>query len=269
MKPKAAYMGYMSSDFELPFAKFFNEVIAPIPLEIAAQLEQSLPPSNSLAWEDVTRLAEEGYHTIENGYCLLPDGSFQVSVLTPMPKVTPPMWDWWFGWHGCEDNRYKLWHPAAHKSAHWEDGRDDEAYIGRTSIIEEYIGTQLEKAAIRFVSPIELGFTQEQISDKNQVVYVCARLGYPSLPIDFGWLIHQIRTTDNGAEMRSRFWLGGKHIRLRGESALVEMASSILPKIARLPERQAQDLLRHCSEEMNHLAKILPDLYQAFATTSK
>jgi hypothetical protein len=34
--------------------------------------------------------------------------------------------------------------------------------------------------------------------------------------------------------------------------------------MARLPERQAIDLLIHCSEEMNHLAGILPGLHHKF-----
>lgn len=264
MTTQATYMGYQTHDFELPFAKFFNETIAPIPANVAATLEHALPTPEALTLENAPKMAEKGYQTVENGYFLLPDGGLHVAVLTSMRDVTPPMWDWWFGWHGCEDNRYKLWHPAAHKSARWEDGRDDEAYIGRTSIIEEYIGDSLEKAAIQFVHPSMLGFSEAQTDDKAQAVYICARLGYPHLPVDFGWLIHQVRKTPFGAEMRSRFWMGGKHIQLRGENKLAQLVSAVLPKLARLPERQAQDLLRHCSEEMNHLAKILPDLYHEF-----
>ena len=264
MTTHATYMGYRTDDFEHPFAKFFNDMIASIPANVAAALEHALPSSEALDFEEVTKMANKGYDSVENGYFMLPDGGLHVAVLTPMLHVTPPMWDWWFGWHGCQDNRYKLWHPAAHKSARWEDGREDEAYIGRTSIIEEYIGTSLEKAAIQFVHPTALGFSEEQIADKDEVVYICARLGYPHLPVDFGWLVHQVRKTAVGAEMRSRFWMGGKHIQLRGENKLVQLVSAVLPKIAHLPERQAKDLLQHCSEEMNHLAKILPDLYHEF-----
>jgi hypothetical protein len=179
-----------------------------------------------------------------------------------MPNVAPYMWDWWFGWHGSQANRYKLWHPVAHQSARWKDGREDlNEYVGRTSLIEEYIGKKLEKASIRFVSPTELGFHKKEIADKNKAVYICARTGYSDFPLDFGWLVHQIRATETGSEMRSRFWMGGKHIAFRTEGNLGKFGSKILQKIVILPEQQAIDIMRHCSEEMNHLAKFLPDLY--------
>ncbi len=98
------------------------------------------------AFDDAARVADEGYQQTENGYGVLEDGSYQVSVRTDMPGVTPAMWSWWFGWHGCDTRRYKLWHPRAHLSAAWKDGDDtgrrgDGRYIGRWSLISEYIGS--------------------------------------------------------------------------------------------------------------------------------
>jgi hypothetical protein len=51
------------------------------------------------------------------------------------PGVTPAMWSWWFGWHGCDTRRYKLWHSPAHLFAAWKDGDDagrhgSDRYIG-------------------------------------------------------------------------------------------------------------------------------------------
>lgn len=256
------YNGYRSTDFALPYAKFYDEIIRPIPTLVEKAIKKST--KNGLLLENVHDIHNQGYLDLENGYLLNKDGSLQISVLTPMPNVSPEMWDWWFGWHSYEDSRYKLWHPKAHLSAVWADGRNDVAYVGRTSNIQEYIGKKLEKAAIQFKSPLELGFSESHIADKSKVVYVCARIGYVDYPLDFGWLVHQIRKTDDGAEMRSRFWMGGKYIAIRSENFFAKVASKILQKIVKLPEQQAKDLMTHCSEEMNHLAAILPDLYKEF-----
>lgn len=253
------YLGYRQNDFAAPFAKYYDENVASIKAEITDAMKTQVSLS-SLA--DVAQnLLQKGYNEHETGYSILPNGEQRVAVLTMMPNVTPPMWSWWFAWHGCSDNRYKLWHPKAHVAAAWQDGKDDIAYIGRTSQIQEYIGKTLEKANIRFFEPTELGFSKEYIADNEQVVVVCARLGLTSFPLDFGYLIHQIRKTEQGAEMRSRFFIGGEHIAIRSENFLAKGISKLLQKIYRLPEQQAIDLLAHCSEEMNHLAKVLPELY--------
>lgn len=262
MKNQKKYIGYQTKDLALPYAKFYNEIIRPIP-ELGKKASKR-SEKQGLWFEDVRHLHNTGYHDLENGYVINSDGSLHVAVLTPMPNVSPEMWDWWFGWHSCEDSRYKLWHPKAHQSAVWADGRDDIAYINRTSNIEEYIGKKLEKAAIQFRSPLELGFSESHIADKTKAVYICARLGYSNFPLDFGWLVHQIRKTEEGAEMRSRFWMGGKYIAIRSENIFTKIASKALQKLVKLPEQQAKDLMTHCSEEMNHLAAILPDLYTEF-----
>ena len=256
------YMGYRAADRGTTWAGFYNEAVKPIHPAAAEALEKCPLPAGSLPpVEQATGLQKSGYTAFETGYTLEKDGSLRVAVLTPMPGVSPEMWDWWFGWHGCLDSRYKLWHPLAHRSAVWQDGRDETGYVGRVSQIEEYIGKNLEKANIAFCDPRDLGFPPAALADKTRVVYICARVGYTRLPLDFGWLVHQIRRTDDGAEMRSRFWMGGRHVRPRWRR-LPGFCSALLQKAARLPERQAVDLLHHCSEEMNHLAGFLPELYK-------
>ncbi|MCU0239526.1 MAG: hypothetical protein MUC29_08795 [Pyrinomonadaceae bacterium] len=252
------YIGYQEADFSTPWAKYFNENMPKIQPQAVEGLEKS--PFFSLPkFEDAKNLADKGYAEIETGYSLEKDGSIHVAILTKMPNVSPEMWDWWFGWHGSKDNRYKLWHPKAHQSAHWLDEKDDEFYIGRTSVIQEYIGKSLEFANISFIEPNNLGLNSSKDS-----VYICARVGYTKYPINFGWLIHQVRKTAEGSEMRSRFWFGGKNIEVRKEGFLPEAVSKILQKIVPLPEQRAKDLLIHCAEEMNHLAKFLPEIYDEF-----
>jgi hypothetical protein len=135
------YIGYQPQDYSTDYAKYYNETIQPIPEAVQSALDNApfsagaLPP-----FSQATALQKNGYAPLEIGYTLESDGSAHVAVLTKMPNVTPKMWDWWFAWHGCKDNRYKLWHPKSHISAKWEDERDDVSYIGRNSIIIEWRG---------------------------------------------------------------------------------------------------------------------------------
>jgi len=66
------------------------------------------------------------------------------------------------------------------------------------------------KLAIQFVEPKMLGFNG--IGDG---VAICARLGSTVVPVDFGWLVHHVR---------SRFWMGGRHVSLRSRKSLADKA---------------------------------------------
>jgi DAPG hydrolase PhiG domain len=259
------YKGYQKEDFLTEYAKYYNETIKDLSPPIQEAIRVSpLAPSTLLPFKELNKMQEDGYFEIESGFSFEPDGSVHVSVLTPMPGVTPPMWDWWFGWHGCNADRYKLWHPLAHISAEWEDGKEDIAYIGRTSVIEEYLGKSYAKGSIQFKSPVELGLSPEVTDKKSEVVFICARVGLSNIPVDFGWLVHQVRSTEGGAEMRSRFWLGGQYVQFRTKGIFSKILSKLIRKIRPIYKQQANDLLTHCSEEMTHLASFLPQLYAEF-----
>jgi hypothetical protein len=191
-----------------------------------------------------------------------------VAARTDMPGVTPPMIDWWFGWHSDSPERYKLWHPQAHVHAVWlappaAGARGRARYIGHTSVVDEYIGSNLIRAAIRFVVPATLGFTDSSLDDPEKATIVCARTGFGDFPIDVGYLAHHVRRTAAGSEMRSRFWVGGPYA--AGRSSL---AGTVIARAARLVlgpiEADARALLVHCAEEMQHLASFLPALYAEF-----
>lgn len=262
------YIGYQVPDFQTAWSKYYNETINPIPPHVAHALHTSpMPSTQFLSIQEVRTLTQDGYLPVETGYCIAPDSALHVAVLTHMPQVSPAMWHWWFGWHGSMDNRYKLWHPKAHQSAQWKDGDNTRTdYINRTSMIEEYIGKKLEKASIQFCDPSVLNLPSQ--TNKNDMLFICARVGYTHIPLNFGWLVHQVRTTPQGAEMRSRFWMGGSHIQIRGNGGVLSnLVSAALQRFKKLPKEQAIDLLTHCAEEMNHLAGILPALYHEFGTT--
>ncbi|HAP61904.1 MAG TPA: hypothetical protein DCR93_21195 [Cytophagales bacterium] len=248
------------------YSEFYNEKMANIQPEAEAAIGSPLPWDSMPDVDQLTQLEKPGYLPVENGYAVADDGSMAVAVKTLMPNTTPQMWDWWFGWHSAHSDRYQLWHPGSHISAKWEDGRDDVCYVGRNSIIKEKIGKMTLSAAIQFKSPIEFGFPYRTVNRPDNAVYICAKIGHPKLPFDYGTLVHQVRVTEEGTEMRSRFWMSGRYVSARQDNLLNRASAEILQKVKALPREFAQDLLRHCAEEMNHLASILPDLYKQYAT---
>jgi len=254
-----AYLGYRRDDGNTEYGGFYNPEMAALPAHVVDALHHGPQADQTLLGFDcVAELLDDGYQQTENGYGHLANGGFQVSVRTEMPGVTPQMWAWWFGWHGSETRRYKLWHPRAHASARWADGGGEGHYVGRTSLIEEYLGSAYAKAAIRFITPGQIGLPENRIGDS---VAVCARLGSSDVPVDIGWFIHHVRPTTGGAEMRSRFWMGGPYVGVRHGNLL---ANSLVRPIAARQLPDPRDLLVHCAQEMNHLAGFLPELHARF-----
>jgi hypothetical protein len=87
-------------------------------------------------------------------------------------------------------------------------------------------------------------------------------VSFQKSPLAFGLIIHLIRETKDGCEMRSRFWLG--KIELRGMPA-----AGILSKVAgahfvarrAVSIERGRDMVVYCALEMNHLASFLPNLH--------
>ncbi|MBI1402776.1 MAG: hypothetical protein GC147_06155 [Porphyrobacter sp.] len=259
-------LGYSPQELaQSPYARFYDPAIGPLQPQVAEalligpQAAELLPPVGA-----APSLLEPGYWPVETGYARPADGSIRVFCFTTMPGVTPTMWDWWFGWHGCEAQRYKLWHPKAHIDARWADGRADESYLGRTSLITEYLGPRVVKGAIGFVRPAVMGLDEARLVAQGEVA-ICARVGVPGTALKGGWLLHHLRPVDGGSEMRSRMWMGGANTAI-GENpgALARgVARAIRPVAGRMLPSPA-DLLVHNAQEMAHLAGFLPQLFEAF-----
>lgn len=282
---EARYLGYREADRVKPYAKFFRAEMAPAPPHVVEALVGGMAPTEYFV--PVTEFADDlqrpGYGPLENGWTRAGKRTY-VAVRTEMPGVTAEMWDWWFGWHTTESARYKLWYPDAHQfSAVGQDRSNDRSltdrqrYIDNVSYVDEYIGGRLQRLSIRFYDPSKLGF-----DDRRGTTHVCARVGLSNLPFAFGWLVHQVRPTENGSEMRSRFSLNDPallhlpaHSQLRGTGSGVMAAlnragvSNLSPRLTAglLPESIGPDMVYHCAKEMNHLAGFLPQLHAEFAGT--
>ncbi len=265
------YLGYRESDrASVPWAKFYNPQIDAFQPQVtdaffAGGMAQELfPPVTEAA-----RLQEDGYWPVETGYARMPGGAISVFCLTLMPRVEPAMWDWWFGWHGDDPTKYKLWHPKAHVHVGWEDGQKGiHGYVGRISRIVEYIGSERINGAIGFVAPSFLGFDEELLAGRGEVV-ICARIGVPGTPLKGGWLVHQLRPVEGGSEMRSRMWMGGANAAIGDEpgglgKGLMRILSPLVKRM--LPD--PAELLAHNAQEMAHLAGFLPELYAEFGPST-
>ena len=109
-----------------------------------------------------------------------------------------------------------------------------------------------------------MGLDQTKLASLG--IAICARGALPSVFAEVSYLAHLVRRTPTGSEMLSRFWLGHNRskIPLVG-GAVSRKLNTPKARIANNPDAFGLHLLRHCSEEMTHLAKILPRLYETFA----
>jgi len=192
----------------------------------------------------------------------LPDGSYLVAVRTPMPKVKADMVRWWFSDFLQTTEHYNWWHPKDHVWMDWENKKPGEN-TGSSHLVHEYIGGELSKLRIQFVNSAE--FFGYEVNDENTFV-ICARVGLLEEDINIAKMCHVVRNTADGAEMRTRFWLGRVAMR-EGNNTISSIQGFIgntaLVRLFVLDKQLAEDLKRHAQEEMKYLADLLPTLYES------
>jgi hypothetical protein len=280
---EARYLGYRAEDYAQPYAKYFQEHSLPIQAHACeAMIAGPVASEYGLRLsEAVDGMSRSGYLPLETGYTLNADGHIVVSVLTKMPGVTGEMWDWWFGWHSSETARYKLWHPDAHLYSGLGEDRskirgltDRQKYTNNVSYVDEYLGASFSPLTVRFVTQESVGFAPSKPGN----TVIVARGGVSSLPVAFAWLIHQVRATPDGCEMRSRFFancvdilkLPAHSVHSTAGKFLVQpgvngLANKLLSSHDFVKLREfGPDMLFHCAQEMNHLASFLPQIYAEF-----
>ena len=190
----------------------------------------------------------------------LSDASYLVAVRTPMLEVTADMLRWWFSDFMQTTEHYQWWHPKDHVWMEWEN-KEPGKIIGASHLVHEYIGGDLSKLRIQFVNPIEF-FDYDPNNEDTFVV--CARIGLLDEEMNIAKMCHVVRNTLNGAEMRSRFWLG--HVAKREGNSTVSslkgfIGNTFLIRLLVVNKQSAKDLRRHAEEEMKYLAALIPALY--------
>lgn len=246
-------------DKKSPLYKYYLREMADAPAEKYAQVQAPMDPEKALSPFDMNRLFDPGYLPGELGYCNLPDGGATLANLTPMPGVTPEMFDFWFAWHGLGPLRYTIWNREQHYHA---ISRNPEIGLNRNlSMKERYWNTVhdvredcnmgVEDIVISFRNPADIGFDPEKLADFKGTI-VCA--GAPDSPTI---MCHFLRPVEGGCELRTRFWMG--------YSVIDGKPKKIIPDGMKFPLEPAKALLLHNMREFANLAAILPEIYAEFS----
>lgn len=250
------------SDFRLP--------MQPIPDRVQAAIDRGARDGEVSSIADTNTLLDldGGGDGLTDDVIRLTNGQLVVACLTEMPGVSAAMWDWWFSWHSYTSERYRLWHPDDHVAASLgQDRRHTDSirqrWVGNTSYVDEYIGGQLQKLAIRFVEPSSVGLDERRVDDIG--IAICARTVLRKERLAAGRLIHLVENTADGSRMHSRFLLGDGESEMPVVGPLITRISNTeRVRRSRLPDSVGLALLLHCAQEMNHLAAILPELHTRF-----
>lgn len=211
-----------------------------------------------MRFENVSDLLEPGYLPFESGVLSFDDGKKTVAALTRMAGCKAKMVHWWFGWLGGTD-QYKLWHPVDHLYSDWE-GREDGNYIGGAHLVHEYLAGPgpVFKLKIQFQPPA--AFLGNSGFESFDGVAVAAKIGDLDHPVNFGRMVHFVRNTSFGCEMRSRFFLG--HVESREGAPEIPKEQVNAMRAEAVTDDLARRLHQHATEEMGYLADILPVLYR-------
>lgn len=239
-----------------PLFKYFEREIAPAPPEIVEKIMAGdFAPDGGLHPTRINDLFEDGYLKGEFGIWELEDGGVMVANLTPMPGVTPEMFDWWFAWHGLNSLRYKIWDRDEHYYVQTQNVAQaldaslslKERYWNTTHDIKESLLPDQPPVNIHltFVPPETIGFDPEKLRTFGGTMICTAG---PTI------MCHFIRPTADGCELRTRFWMG------------YAVKNGKIEKLPGFPGRAAMGkaLLIHNVKEFANLAKILPEVYAEF-----
>ena len=239
-----------------------QDTLAPLPDHVKEALQGGpADPESGLSLADANGLLQPGYLPLETGYTRLPNGQMYIAVLTKMPGAKGKMIDWWFGYAG-DTQKYKMWHPKAHVIGEWDEHWSPGHYIGASHLVHEHLGEELVQLRITFREPSEYLDTSRFAEAKAGAV-VCGRAGFLDKPVDFAHVIHFVRDTEEGCEMRSRFWSGDFKFRNQFVGPAVDrVLNTRFMRKKLVKEEIGRDLTIHCAEEMNHLAGFLPNLYK-------
>lgn len=238
----------------------------PDPAVMAAVAAGPIGGSDGIPLAGIDRLLDQAPLDVETGWCFTADGVGYVAVRTEMPGVTGEMVEWWFDWHPRDADRYRLWHPLAHKDNSIEPPSTPgaKAHWGAVHHPVEDVGTGMEHIRIAFVPPTELGFSTDALDDPAVATIVCGWIGDDRGRLRHSAMAHVFLAADGGLVLRSHFWLGAA-IRPRLPAPLAApialAANNRFVRKASLPSRLPRSLAAHCAEEYANLAVLLPELH--------
>lgn len=253
----------------LPYSKYYYRPVAPPNPELMAILSEGpMDPAKALMPENINDLLDPGYHEVETGYCILPNGAGYVAVNNVFPGCTVEMMQWWFAWHAAGPGlRYAIWYPPGHVTIAVND--TDRAKLLDPSVplveksrnvdhfVVEDVGGGTEDIVISFLDPQTIGFDMSRFHKPNVAAVFGGhgvsearegRVGKsPAI------MVHFVRETDEGIEFRTRFWMG---YRINKGKPMC-----VLPPGVKVPIEAPMGLAFHNVMEYSNLASFLPQIY--------
>ncbi|KAF6810118.1 PhlG protein [Colletotrichum sojae] len=253
------------------YSKYFHRDLY-LYADIPQYIQQEMPAEGILPISESRRMLEPGYHAHENGWRAMADGTAYVASRTRFPGSTGDMVRWWFWWHSVEPERYALWFPHDHLAArstyadrlHRSDLSHTQKWLGSTHRVTEFVGSAKMTVHIHFVDPAVYGLPWDELRRAGYEAAVCAELRDGLLPnLKIGDFLHLWRRTEDGLELRSRYWLGGGvHYKVLGMKVGIDyLAGKLGFKHRMAGENIAYEHFIHDQTEFTNLASFLPDLH--------
>ena len=256
-----------------PYAKYYYDQ-EDAPQEIWDSLGDNEPVDyqKSLPIQDRNKIFDDGYMEVERGWSIFPDGTGTCAGIMQFPDATPEMMYWWFSWFPREDFRGRIWEPKNHVGC-MITRKEFNAIADDTIPLKERLwghhffpidlGVRPDPDAepspirIEFFSPTQFGLDENRIAELgDNVSVICAQVGPPGMPQATAFM-HVCRKTENGMELRSRFWYGW--VFEKGEPVRAKMC---LPEPLMINNCKSQSI--HLIEEYYNLSRILPSLYYEY-----
>lgn len=239
-----------------PYASFYDRPAPRLAPECAQVLAHgsNMDPADVVNDRNIQVMLHPRQIAVENGYCVLPDGTGYVAARHVMPEVTFDMYQFWLDWWTAEDQetRYKIWCPGKHIGAFY-------------TYSSELIGDKLEEIYFGTNFRHNPGLINIDVTEMRASTCVMADGGNaiskvygapPEEPPVCGTVCHFIYVEPGvpGITMRSRFWFGCQALN-----------GHIVPVLApgqRISKEYLHSLYEHNCLEMSGLRDLLPELYR-------
>jgi hypothetical protein len=251
-------------------AELLDRPNAQVEARVSAALDSGpIHPDDALRFAELSSLFEPGYLRAETGYCTHEDGRGYVAVLTKMPGVTAEMLDWWFDWHPRDPLRYRVWFPQDHFDISIEPATRPGAKPFYNTIHHpvEDVGLGRDRIRIEFLDPVEFGFPAGSVPSEGCATIVCGYAGEDARRVRHTKMCHFARETEEGIELRSRFWIG-ERIELYAAVGrpINPLLNTTLVRSKAVPAAAPAALARHCAQEYTNLGALLPELWTAYGS---
>lgn len=239
-----------------PYAAFYDRPYPVIDPESVVVMEQGsdMDPADAVTDKNISIMLHPEQIAVENGYCVLPDGTGYVAAKHVMTGVTFDMYKFWLDWWTAEDHetRYKIWCPGKHTGAFYTYSSEE---IGG-QIHEIYFGSSIRPdPRLINIDLDEMAASPCVMTDGGNAVSKIYGAPVEQPPI-CGLICHFIYEEPgvDGIVMRSRFWFGYQ--------ALGGHITPVLAPGQKISKEFLKGFFDHNCLEMSYLRDLLPPLYQ-------